>query len=297
MSKASKRTKPDTPKGDGGPAGTDAEMEALVKLIQQDVQRYWRLLPPEMARDVYRTDVPGGVLAAVSPLNISLPGGKSDSAMTRAYANSYLRDTLKRMNAADPAEEMLVTQMVLAHARLLKLSRMANQETFKGIRAIAEACDSASNTYRRLLLALTEYRHPRRNAATINSVRQTNIADKQVIQQQAPQAPPSPADPAAAKPDSQTEETSNEKGWPAPPASLLPDARGSEFVADFGHRVKPWLLTRGPATPGGKARSSRNALRHGLRTAEAIRERAEAAALLRACREILRAEDDLVQDA
>lgn len=35
-------------------------------------------------------------------------------------------------------------------------------------------------------------------------------------------------------------------------------------------RTQPWLLTRGPATPAGKARSSRNSWKHGARSARSI---------------------------
>ncbi len=52
-------------------------------------------------------------------------------------------------------------------------------------------------------------------------------------------------------------------------------------------RAKPWMSSTGPRTPDGKARSRRNAWKHGRRSAEEIARRRELAALLREVRGII----------
>jgi hypothetical protein len=71
----------------------------------------------------------------------------------------YVDDLIERMAPRDPAEEMLVVQLVLTHARVLYLTDVANrQERLESIRTVHEYADRASNTYRRLMLALADYR-------------------------------------------------------------------------------------------------------------------------------------------
>ena len=131
-------------------------------------------------------------------------------------------DVLERAKAAaDPLEQMLVTQMLWTHARVMHLTAAANrQDGLKQIRTISEACDGASNTFRRLLLALTEYRNPRRN---FTAIRQLNAAAQQVVQQQ---------NNAPAESENQNEKRENEKGL-RPPA-LPAHERWPGFAEDFG---------------------------------------------------------------
>lgn len=55
------------------------------------------------------------------------------------------------------------------------------------------------------------------------------------------------------------------------------------------HGWKPWNRSTGPRTPAGKARVSRNALKHGQTTARALAERAGIRALLNAAHELIAA--------
>jgi len=96
---------------------------------------------------------------------------------------NFIEDMLARMAPRDPLEEMLVIQAALAYARVLHLTEYANrQERLESIRTVNEYADRASNTYRRLMLALAEYRRPARGGDSFTAIRQANIAGQQVVQ-------------------------------------------------------------------------------------------------------------------
>jgi len=96
---------------------------------------------------------------------------------------NYVEDVLERMGPQDPLEEMLIQQAVLAHARVLHLTEYANrQERLEAVKVAHEYADRASNTYRRHMLALAEYRRPPRPGDSFTAIRQANIAGQQVVQ-------------------------------------------------------------------------------------------------------------------
>ena len=96
---------------------------------------------------------------------------------------NIVEDMLDRMAPRDPLEEMLVVQAALAHARVLHLTEYANrQDRLEAVRVTNEYADKASNTFRRLMLALAEYRRPRRGGDSFTAIRQANIAGQQVVQ-------------------------------------------------------------------------------------------------------------------
>lgn len=130
---------------------------------------------PALARAMHGTVLPGAVYsAALAPML----GDKPDP-----HASAYASDVLVRMAPRDAAEEMLIAQLLFAHARVMRLTELANRQTsIEAIRVIHEYADRASNTYRRLMLALAEYRRPPRTGDTFAVVKQTNIAGQQVIQ-------------------------------------------------------------------------------------------------------------------
>ncbi len=96
---------------------------------------------------------------------------------------NFIEDMLERMAPRDPLEELLVIQAALAYARVLHLTELANQQqSLESIRTINEYADRASNTYRRLMLGLAEYRRPPRGGDSFTAIRQANIAGQQLIQ-------------------------------------------------------------------------------------------------------------------
>ena len=107
--------------------------------------------------------------------------GEPLSVMT---AEKHAEDTLKRMRCKDPLEEMLVMQALWAHARAAHLTMVANQQKeLTQVRVVNEYADRASNTFRRLMLALADYRCPRRSGDSFVAIKagQANIAHQQVI--------------------------------------------------------------------------------------------------------------------
>lgn len=76
-------------------------------------------------------------------------------------------------------------QALWAHARVARLSAMANrQDGRENLRVINDACDRASDTFRKLMLAMAEYRRPPRPAGVhVTAFGQANVAQQQVVQQ------------------------------------------------------------------------------------------------------------------
>ncbi len=151
-----------------------------------------------------------------------LLGGRVDG-----DATLYARDAHRKMAPRDPVEEMLVTQMILTHARVMHLTGLlGKQTTSDGVKIISEYTDRASNTYRRLMLTLSEYRRPPRTGDTFAVVIQANIANQQVVQNH----------------ESQEESTTNEQGLGGPDnasnrsvhqTSALPADTGRDGLAEI----------------------------------------------------------------
>ena len=102
------------------------------------------------------------------------------------------RELLIELDPQDPAEKMLVTQMVATFSRSLFLSRHANQQkNTKWFTLYSAECDRAMNMYRKQMQLLSDYRRPRRaRQTTFNAIRTANIAGQQVVVSGPVEAPP-----------------------------------------------------------------------------------------------------------
>lgn len=136
-------------------------------------------------------------------------------------AMAYAQNAITRMVPRDAAEEMLIAQMLFAHSRAMRLTELANKESdIEKIRILNEYADRASNTYRRLMLSLTQYRCPLRAGDSFTVVKQANIAGQQVIQNHE-QSTKIATNEQGCQPD-----RSNAPGTTAFPAHLPADASG-----------------------------------------------------------------------
>lgn len=181
---------------------------------------------PEAARALFGHFLPAAVYANATG---ELVAGMLGNLDAKPAAVRYADDLLTRMNPRDPMEEMLIAQALMAHARVMHLSSLANQQTdTEALRTVNEYADRATNTFRRLMLALAEYRRPLRAGDSFTTIKQANIAGQQVVMN---------ADHLA------KENTTNEEGSthaqanqhaPKSPEALPADARGAGVPPGHG---------------------------------------------------------------
>jgi hypothetical protein len=99
----------------------------------------------------------------------------------QATSLEYVEDIVERLECRDPLEEMLALQALWTHARLARLSILANRQTdADSMKIVNDACDRAANTFRRYVLAMAEYRRPPRTDAFV-AIGQANVAQQQVV--------------------------------------------------------------------------------------------------------------------
>ena len=167
---ATRREQALAPKRGGPPSRYDPALEALQEVKKSDPAGY-----PRFARLVHRDLLAGGIYG----------GQTKDASASEAFKESawrYAIGNLNDMKPKDPIEEMLVMQALWTHARVAKLSGLAVQQSnLQALEIINGACDRAANSFRRLALALSEYRHPRSGDQFV-AIKQANLADQQVIQ-------------------------------------------------------------------------------------------------------------------
>lgn len=130
----------------------------------------------------HRQSLHGKMIAAlVYSAQLTHMGDAGGVAADTAF--DHAGDLIERMKPRDPLEEMLCVQAMWTHARLAHLSRLANQqENLDTVKVVHDYCDRAANTFRRLMLALREYRRPARPSQSFTAIKQANVAQQQVIQ-------------------------------------------------------------------------------------------------------------------
>jgi hypothetical protein len=97
-------------------------------------------------------------------------------------ATDFITAIIESVKPRDLVERMLCVQMAWTHARLARLSvSAASQENIKSFAVVHQAADAATNTYRRLMQALADYRTPRRGEG-FTAVKNQYNANQQVVQ-------------------------------------------------------------------------------------------------------------------
>jgi hypothetical protein len=125
------------------------------------------------------------------------PGGTRDRPVWDAVA----RDLLDRLAPRDPAEEMLAAQMLATHARATFLTQHANrQKNPQWFTLYSTHAQQAADLFRRQMLALAEYRRPRRRRGTFNAIKHANIAQVMSPTEHTRVSSPPPKSPPALPP-------------------------------------------------------------------------------------------------
>lgn len=127
------------------------------------------------------------------------------------------------------------------HARLGHLTSKAGAETnIERLRVLHELCDRASNTLRRLALALAEYRRPRRSGMSGDAfiaIHQANVAAQQIVHNGR----------------TESEKGSNEQGCQLPP-SLQAQREGIDVITAVSEGVPPLDQEHRPSNASGKGK-------------------------------------------
>ncbi len=121
------------------------------------------------------------------PFAIMMELGVPQDAHLVSLIRPMARDLLKQLDPKDPAERMLVTQMIATFTRSIFLSRHANiQKNHQWFTTYSAECDRAMETFRRQIKTLAELRRPRRNSFT--TIRRASINTQQIVVSSVPTA-------------------------------------------------------------------------------------------------------------
>ncbi len=227
----SKATKPqaDEPKALPKPAENSGEQQA------QDKAKRSIMLPTDPAaqrqavKDTYIRVMGAAVFGAQTFQYVKDDGGKA--------AEMFMAAIRESVQPRDAVEEMMLVQLAWLHARIAKLSVLAmDQSQTNNVRVVNDACDRAANTFRRMMLALAEYRRPPQTAGFV-AIKQANVANQQVVQNVENQT--------VASPDFRKPVASNEQGS-APPPALPAVGDGAGIPAGIGRAEQAVAVQRRP---------------------------------------------------
>lgn len=105
----------------------------------------------------------------------------NSSPIVLAAARDSIAEFVHKMRPRDPLEKITLEQLIVNHARVLRLSQQACSQTDpEPAKLFHEACDGASGSFRRLMTAFNENRRPQQKAAI--AIDQANVANQQVVQ-------------------------------------------------------------------------------------------------------------------
>jgi hypothetical protein len=134
---------------------------------------------PDLIHRVFTSGFTGITLQTMNVLQ------EGDASNIRGMSQRFVEDFENRMNATDPLERLLIEQILMTQHRSFILSTKAAAAVMNahaGTASIAaslnQQCDQAANTLRRLILALADYRYPRRALP-----QNVNSAQQQIVNQ------------------------------------------------------------------------------------------------------------------
>lgn len=158
----------------------------------------------------------GGIYHSLLHYLVNDVWGSGTSLSNSTTATSVLAagDFLRMMKPRDAMEELLLSQVLWTHGRIALLTNaMAYKRDVDDLARLGEMIERASNTFRRQMLTLAEYRRPAAVRGPVTSIEQANIAGQQIIMNQ------------GAK---ENENTTNEQGCSAVPIVGALPAGGRE---------------------------------------------------------------------
>ncbi len=123
-------------------------------------------------------------LGILDPKTLQANLGLQEKEFFAALSDSHA-EFVHQMQPRDLLEKLALEQLMLHHARVLRLSQQACcQSDPEPAKLLHEACDGASGSFRRLMTAINENRRPRQKAAI--AIDQANVANQQVVQNVTP---------------------------------------------------------------------------------------------------------------